>query len=139
MKPGPKPKPPAMKRAQGTFQPSRGGDLIEISAVSGGSNLPQRPDWLTTAGEEVWMDDIARVSNGSLVTERDSTVFGTYCNLMGAIIATWRLGEVPPAAHLSEARKMAEQFGIFGRKSRLVAGDTGEKTNPFLKNGAHNR
>lgn len=85
------------------------------------------------------MDDIARVTCGSLVTERDSTVFATYCNLMGAIVTTWRLGEVPPAAHLSEARKMAEQFGIFGRKSRLVADGGADKTNPFTRNGAQNR
>nr|WP_312165628.1 hypothetical protein [Brevundimonas diminuta] len=136
MKPGPKPKPPAVKKAQGSFQPSRGGDLVEISTPSG---VPLRPDWLTEAGEEVWMDDVARVSNGSLVTERDSTVFATYCNLMGAIIETWRSGEVPPAAHLSEARKMAEQFGIFGRKSRLVADAGAEKTNPFTRNGYANR
>lgn len=136
MKPGPKPKPPAVKKAQGSYQPSRGGDLVEIPAVS---DLPERPDWLTTAGEEVWMDDIQRVTVGSLVTARDSTVFATYCNLMGAIIETWRSGEVPPAAHLSEARKMAEQFGIFGRKSRLVADAGAEKTNPFTRNGSKPR
>lgn len=90
MKPGPKPKPPSVKKAQGSFQPSRSGDLIEISAPSG---VPQRPDWLTPAGEDVWMDDIARVTHGSLVTERDSTSFGTYCNLQGAIIETWRAGD----------------------------------------------
>lgn len=136
MKRGPKPKPPEIKKAQGSFQPSRSGDLIEISAPTG---VPQRPDWLTPHGEEVWMDDIARVTHGSLVTERDSTVFATYCNLMGAIIETWRSGEVPPAAHLSEARKMAEQFGIFGRKSRLVADGGGESTNPFARNGKPTR
>nr|WP_313427032.1 hypothetical protein [Brevundimonas diminuta] len=132
MKPGPKPKPPAVKKAQGSFQPSRGGDLVEISTLS---DLPERPDWLTTAGEEVWIDDITRVTAGSLVTARDSTVFATYCNLMGAIIETWRSGEVPPAAHLSEARKMAEQFGIFGRKSRLIADAGAAPTNPFARNG----
>lgn len=136
MKPGPKPKPPAVKKAQGSFQPSRGGDLVEISTPSG---LPQRPDWLTTAGEEVWIDDIARVTEGSLVSERDSTMFATYCNLVGAIAETWKSGEVPPAAHLSEARKMAEQFGINGRKSRLIADAGSEKTNPFTRNGSKPR
>lgn len=136
MKRGPKPKPTDIKRAQGSFQPSRGGDLVEVTAPAG---VPQRPDWLTDAGEEVWMDDIARVTNGSLVTERDSTVFATYCNLVGAIAETWKSGEVPPAAHLSEARKMAEQFGIFGRKSRLIADGGADKTNPFARNGKPSR
>lgn len=136
MKRGPKPQPPSEKRAKGTFQPCRGGDLIEISTPS---DLPEKPDWLTTAGEEVWMDDISRVTVSSLVTARDSTIFGNYCNLQGAINEAWRVGDVPPAAHISEARKMAEQFGIFGRKSRLVSDPGADKTNPFARNGAKNR
>lgn len=134
MKRGPKPTLPSIKEARGTLRPHRDGLTIEMSEPSG---LPQRPDWLTTAGQEVWMDDLGRVSTGKLAGERDSTMFGTYCNLQGAIIQAWRSGEVPPAAHLMEARKMAEQFGIFGAKSRLKVGvpEDGASKNPFGRNG----
>ncbi|MBP2229653.1 hypothetical protein J2847_002952 [Azospirillum agricola] len=98
--------------------------------------LPSKPDWLTAAGEEVWIDDIGRVTPDRLATEKDSTMFATYCNIVGAMAEAWRAGSVPPAAHIMEARKMAEQFGIFGRKSRLkVGGDGGKTTNPFARNG----
>lgn len=133
MKRGPKPELPSTKEARGTLQPCRDGHKVEIIEPE---SLPQRPDWLTAEGEEVWIDDLGRVSAGRLLSERDATMFAQYCNLQGAIIKTWRLGEVPPAAHLMEARKMAEQFGIFGAKSRLgVKVDDGKKANPFARNG----
>jgi phage terminase small subunit len=49
-----------------------------------------KPDWLTAAGEEVWMDDIARAAQMKLVSEADTTMFGNYCNLQGYIIMAWR-------------------------------------------------
>lgn len=133
MKRGPKPELPSQKLARGTLQPCRDAGKIELVEAD---TLPQKPDWLTAAGEEVWLDDLGRVSVGRLVTERDSTMFANYCNLQGAINMAWGSGEVPPAAHLMEARKMAEQFGIFGAKSRMkVGGDGGKSSNPFARNG----
>ncbi len=133
MKRGAKPDLPSVKEARGTFRPHRDGNRVEVIEPDG---MPMQPDWLTTAGEEVWQDDLGRVSQHRLVSETDSTLFAQYCNLQGAIIQAWRAGEVPPAAHLMEARKMAEQFGIFGAKSRLtVKQDGGKSSNPFAKNG----
>ena len=124
---------PSEKQARGTWRPYRDGDRAE--AVEPDS-LPVQPDWLTEDGVQVWLDDIGRVSPDRLVTERDTTMFGTYCNLMGAIAAAWRTGGVPPAAHLKEARHMAEQFGIFGARSRLKIGHSrGSASNPFSMNG----
>lgn len=136
MKRGPKPAPPETKKAQGSFQACRSGHLTEIPA---NNSVPQQPDWLTEAGREVWLDDIARVTQGSLVTERDSSVFGHYCNLAGALIEAWRAKEVPPTSAIAEMRKMAEQFGIFGRKSRLVADGGAAPSNPFARNGSQAR
>lgn len=131
MKRGPKPTLPSTKAARGTLQPCRDGGVIELAEPD---SLPMQPDWLTTAGQEVWLDDMGRVAEGRLVSERDSTMFATFCNLQGAILLAWRAGEVPPAAHLMEARKMAEQFGIFGAKSRLkVGGDGLRSANPFSR------
>ena len=133
MQAGPKRLPPSEKRARGTYQPCRDAHVVEIAD---GEGMPSTPDWLTTEGQEVWMDDMGRVSPGRLVTERDSTMFATYCNLQGAIIKAWRIGEVPPASHLMEARKMAEQFGIFGAKSRLKTADPADANrSPFARNG----
>ena len=133
MKRGTKPTLPSVKEARGTFQPYRDGNKVEIVAPH---DLPIEPDWLTPHGSEVWIDEIGRVSASFFVTERDSTMFANYCNLQGAINQAWRAGEVPPAAHLMEARKMAEQFGIFGAKSRLTIADPGKQSgNPFARNG----
>lgn len=134
MKPGPKPQQPATKVARGTFQKCRDADTAQIIEPDA---LPMRPDWLTSAGEEVWMEDLGRVLANKLVTERDSTMFATYCNMQGAANLAWRAGTVPPTAHLNETRKMAEQFGIFGARSRIKVAQHGSPTgNPFSKNGS---
>jgi hypothetical protein len=133
MKRGPKPDLPSQKLARGTFRPSIDAGKVEVIEPNA---MPVQPDWLTAEGEEVWMDDLGRVSEGRLVGEKDSTQFANYCNLQGAINKAWRSGECPPVAALTEARRMAEQFGIFGAKSRLQQkGDPGQTKNPFSRNG----
>jgi hypothetical protein len=133
MKRGPKPELPSTKLARGTFQECRDGGRFEDAEPAA---VPMQPDWLTDAGKEVWLDDLSRVIATKLVTERDSTMFANYCNLQGAINLCWRSNEVPPAAHLTESRKLAEQFGILGRKSRSqAASPDGETKNPFSRNG----
>lgn len=138
MKRGRKQLPPAVKAERGTFEPGRDAGRTEVLppgfTVATPQGLPQKPDWLTDAGGEVWLDDVGRVSTHKMATESDSTMFAQYCNLQGAINMAWRAGSVPPAAHLMEARRMAEQFGLFGRKSRIISGGlgTGEASNnPF--------
>jgi hypothetical protein len=132
MQKGTKPALPSAKIARGTFKPYRDSNYVQVIEPDA---LPSQPDWLTEAGSAVWLDDIGRVSSVRLANERDSTMFATYCNLQGAIVQAWRAGEVPPAAHLMEARKMAEQFGLFGAKSRLTkAAEPGKPSgNPFTK------
>ena len=134
MKRGAKPDLPSTKTARGTFRNDRDGSVVEI--VDPGA-LPQQPTWLTDEGKLIWLDDIGRVSSTKLATENDSTIFANYCNLQGAIATAWRKGEVPPITALTEARRMAEQFGLFGRKSRVMAGgkEPGEIENPFRRNG----
>ena len=84
---GPKPQLPATKLDKGTYQPCRDANRVEIIAPDA---LPQKPDWLTAAGEEVWMDEIGRAAQMKLVSEADTTMFGNYCNLQGYIIMAWR-------------------------------------------------
>jgi hypothetical protein len=138
MKRGRKPDTSAQHLAKGTFQPVRHAGQVDIMA-SGASiepdALPVQPDWLTEAGAAVWLDDIGRVSSTRMATELDSDLFATYCNLQGAIASCWRSGEVPPATHLMEARKMQEIFGIAGAKSRVVKVGAAATANPFLRNG----
>ena len=129
---GRKPELPSVKEARGTFQPSRDGGRVEIIAPD---QPPQQPDWLTAEGEQVWLDDIGRVLKAGIVKEVDSTAFGNYCNLQGAITKAWTAGEVPPAAYLAEARRLAEQFGVLGDKSRLLVIKPGGTDNPFKRNG----
>jgi hypothetical protein len=134
VKRGRKAEPPSVKEARGTLQPCRDDNRVEVFDQHG---LPSKPDWLTAAGEEVWIDEVGRVAVGRFVSERDTTMFANYCNLQGAISLAWKAGGVPPAAHLMEARKMAEQFGLFGAKSRIGTKGNGEASsgNPFTANG----
>lgn len=134
MKRGPKPLTPSEKEARGTVQPVRDRDRVQLVEPAA---MPVMPEWLTAEGQEVWLDDLGRVQASRLVTERDSTAFGNYCNLQGMIVRCWRAGkEAPPITALAEARKMMELFGIGGARSRVSVkgGDSGE-ANPFKRNG----
>lgn len=138
MKRGRKPDTPAQHAARGTVQPSRHSGHVEIlaagSVIEPGS-LPARPDNLSEDALAVWLDNIGRVSSTRMATELDTDMFANYCRLQGAINSCWRSGEVPPAAHLMEARKMQEMFGIAGAKSRVGKLPEAPKANPFLRNG----
>jgi hypothetical protein len=123
---------PSIKDERGTTRADRGDmDFIEIVAPD---DMPQRPDFLTTAGEEVWMDTIGEVSANRLVSSRDTELFATFCNLAGANRMAWRAGEVPPLGAIAEMRRLMELFGIAGAKSRVVKVDKGGPGgNPFSK------
>lgn len=132
MQRGPKPKSDDEKAAAGTLQPCRETGQTLVLA----DDPPSKPEWLTPEGNEVWLDDLGRVLQNRMVDEVDSSMFATYCNLQGAIIKCWRAGEVPPASHLVECRKMAEQFGIFGVRSRMKQAPSPDKPgNPFASRG----
>jgi hypothetical protein len=128
----PKPQLPSIRAERGTLRPDRGDmNLIELVAPD---DMPKMPDFMTAAGEEVWMDNIGRVSGNRLVSESDTELFGTFCNIAGANRMAWRAGEVPPISALAEMRRLAEFFGIAGAKSRVVKVEQGGPSgNPFDK------
>jgi hypothetical protein len=135
MKRGPKPQLPAVKIEKGTYQACRDANRVEIVAPDA---LPTQPDWLTAAGEEVWMDDVGRAT---LLSEADTTLFGNYCNLQGCIIMAWRAvarGEegasAPPIVAINQVTKMQELLGIASAKSRVIKIEkSGPSGNPFSK------
>lgn len=131
MQRGHKPETPATKRTRGTFRPVRDGHKCELVVPT---MLPQQPTWLTEAGQQEWLDNIPRVATGRIVTETDSALFATLCNLWGALGQAWQAGAVPPAAHLTEARRLAELLGLAGSKSRVGTPPPGKpEDNPFLR------
>lgn len=132
MKRGNKPKTPEYKAEAGTLKKSRDGGKVTITAAG---TAPVQPDFLTDAGCDVWERDAGRALSARAVDEMDSTMFAAYCNLQGEIETAWRLGRQPAAVRLQEARKMAEQFGLFGVRSRIVDGGA-KKSNAFSGNGA---
>ena len=121
-----KPLLPSEKRARGTYRQDR--DALKFELLEP-DTLPIMPDWLTEAGKDIWLDDIGRAE---LATERDSTLFASYCNLAGACSLAWRSGDVPPVSALSEMRRLAEMLGLAGRRSRMTRK---AKHNPFERNG----
>lgn len=132
MKRGPKEQTPGTKLQRGTFRQDRDAGRVELFAPS---DPPIAPDWLTEAGRDVWLDDIGRVLTVGTVTELDSTLFATYCNMAGALTLAWRAGEVPPVTAISEVRKMQEMFGLAGTRSRIGVKDDKKSSNPFASNG----
>ena len=118
-----------------TFRPRRHAPITVVDA----GILPQMPGWLTPFGEEVWMENIGRVSSIHGISELDTDLFGNYCNLQGAIAAAWAGGEVPNSRTLAEARKMQESLRIGGASSRITKVNNSMKAagvvdgNPFMR------
>ena len=80
----------------------------------------------------MWLDNIGRVSSLKTAGELDSDFFGQYCNLQGANSQAWQAGQVPPISALDLARKMLEQLGLAGSKSRLKnVGNGPKQSNPY--------
>jgi phage terminase small subunit len=134
MQRGRKADPPANKAARGTLQPCRDADRQEI-IVPG--SPPAQPDYLTPEAIDVWQEEIGRVMSAGVV-EIDSSLFARYCSLEALIRKAFEAdGEPPPAAYLTEARRMGELLGIAGRKSRVgkVTDDPTKQVNPFRRNG----
>lgn len=130
MRRGTKPGLPSEKLSRGTFQKCRHAGAVEITSPD---TLPQQPDWLTEDGKNAWLDLIGRVSTTGAATELDSDLFAHFCNLSGACTAAWRAGAVPPAAHLTELRRLSEMFRVAGASSRVEA-KAGAAGNAFLRN-----
>lgn len=129
MKRGPKQELPATKVARGTFRQDRDGDRAVIISPD---TLPIEPDFLTGGGRLVWLDNIGRVAQTKQATELDSEIFAVWCNLQAVIRSTMADGGVPPAAYISESRKIAEQLGLFGARSRVgTKANEAKKANPF--------
>ena len=117
MKPGPKPRGAAEKRRRGTFEPGRHAGQLEPQILELAPLAP--PDWLTSEGGQIWARDSALAAR--YVSDLDTSMFANYCNLLGAITKCWQSGDTPPGAYIAECRRMAEQFGLFGWKSRAPA------------------
>ncbi len=132
MQRGPKRQLPSEKRARGTFQPVRDAATIEIIEADA---LPQMPDWLSPAAQEIWLEDLGRVTAHHLVTEKDTTAFANYCALQALIVECFKRGEAPAITAMAEVRKLQELFGISGAKSRLQVKPATGHENPFRRNG----
>lgn len=134
MKRGAKPLPREVKIARGTLQPCRdAGPGYEI--VSRGEP-PIAPDYLKPEAQEVWIEEIGRVMAFG-VSEKDSSLFARYCATEALARKAFLAGEPPPAAYLTELRRMAELLGIAGPRTRVGARPDGptNSSNPFVRNG----
>jgi hypothetical protein len=123
---------PSEKRRRGTLRPCREVGVVELVEPDA---LPIMPDWLTAEGRDAWLENVGRVAATRLVNERDSALFAVLCNLQGNLAACWAAGDVPPAAHLGEFRRLCELFGLAGARSRLTFAIERSEVNPFSRNG----
>lgn len=133
MKRGPKPQLPATKEKRGTLRKDRDGDGPVQLIMAG--DPPMMPDYLAPAAQEIWMEEISRVMIAG-ISEQDSSLFATYCSTEALARAAFISGEPPPAAYLSELRRMRELLGIAGPRVRQGAKHGGtQNDNPFARNG----
>lgn len=137
MKRGPKPQLPATKAQRGTLRKDRDGDAVvqPVQMIAAG-DPPIMPDYLPPAAREVWIEELGRVMVAG-ITERDSSLFATYCATEALVRAAYISGEPPPAAYLTELRRMRELLGIAGPRVRQGAkpGGATSNENPFARNG----
>lgn len=134
MKRGAKPLPREVKIARGTLQACRdGGQSLEMV---GRQDPPIAPDYLKPEAQEVWIEEIGRVMAFG-VGEKDSSLFARYCSTEAMARKAFLAGEPPPAAYLTELRRMAELLGIAGPRVRTGAKPDGPtiNSNPFVRNG----
>lgn len=133
MKRGPKPQTAVTKAKRGTLRPDRDGDG-PVQLITAG-DPPIVPSYLSPAAQEIWLEEISRVMLAG-VTERDSSLFATYCSTEALVRAAFIAGEPPPAAYLTELRRMRELLGIAGPRVRQGAKNAVTQTeNPFARNG----
>lgn len=136
MKRGPKPATASTKAQRGTLRKDRDGAVAVIQPmqlVSAG-DPPIMPEYLQPAAREIWQDELPRVMLSG-ISERDSTLFATYCALEAQIRAAFIAGEAPPAAYLTEQRRRAELLGIAGPRVRQAGKEPTQSGNPFTRNG----
>ena len=133
MRRGPKPQTPVTKAKRGTLRSDRDGDG-PVQLIAAG-DPPIVPSYLSPAAQEIWLEEISRVLLAG-VTERDSSLFATYCSTEALVRAAFIAGEPPPAAYLTELRRMRELLGIAGPRVRQGAKNGVTQTeNPFARNG----
>lgn len=137
MKRGPKPATASTKAQRGTLRKDRDGAVAVVAPVQliAAGDPPVMPAYLQPAAQEIWMEEISRVMLAG-ITERDSTLFATYCALEAQVRAAFIAGEAPPAAYLTEQRRRAELLGIAGPRVRQGDKPGGTQSgNPFARNG----
>ncbi len=135
MKRGPKPVTAQVKAMRGTLQPCR--DKVTPLEMVVPGEPPVTPDYLSPEAQEVWIEEIGRVMVAG-VGERDSSLFARYCSTEALARKAYKAGEPPPAAYLTELRRMAELLGIAGPRARTGVKADGPKivsSNPFVRNG----
>jgi hypothetical protein len=140
MKRGAKPVPRDQKVQRGTLQPCRDGATGGAFQMIAPGDPPIAPDYLAPEAQEVWIEEIGRVMIAG-VGERDSSLFARYCSTEALARKAFLAGEPPPAAYLTELRRMAELLGIAGPRVRTggVKPDGASNSNPFVRNGNRTR
>ena len=124
-----------MKAARGTLRKDRDGAVAGVQLMPAGEP-PMMPDYLTPEAKAVWIEEIGRVMVAG-TCERDSLLFARYCSLEALVQKAFGLGEAPPAAYLTELRRMGELLGIAGERTRVNKPVQGGAAvgNPFARNG----
>jgi phage terminase small subunit len=131
MQRGPKKKSIEEKKAVGSYRPCRDDPNILIPASAA---PPEMPDYLTADAQEVWHEELDRVTQSG-TSNLDSSLFADYCCLAAIVRAAFKAGEVPKGNQLVELRKQRELLGIGGAPSRAQRGKVAEPDprNEFAK------
>jgi len=106
LKPGPKPKPNAVKKLSGTFRKDRARDTTVIDQPG----RPAMPSFLSPRGKELWQARVARLTAIDVPLRGCERLLGHLCELDAAIEKIWLSGQVPTAAMMTALRTLASLF-----------------------------
>jgi len=107
LKPGPKPKPDAMKKLAGTFRKHRA-QPKPLPVVD--DQAPVMPVFLEGRAAELWRERIAAYDARRLNVRGAERVLAHLCALDASMEAAWLRGETPTAAQTSALRSLSSLF-----------------------------
>ncbi len=126
-------KPTKLHLLEGTDRKDRAVDEPDYEPTDGA----EPPDWLL--GPEAileWERLTGLLEDQRVLTDPDLTMLGHLCNYHAKVVSTWRMGETPKAATITQLRMMYLEFGLTPA-SRAKVSKSGEEPdkNAFAKLG----
>ena len=94
---------------QGTARPHRMNTKEPKRKVA---KVKSPPVWLNSEGKKEWKRLIKELTNDGIVTNLDTSMLATFCQMWGEYIAGVKSGEPVGVTHMTQMRLLAAEFGM---------------------------